>query len=197
MNIQLNKNNIFTSPIYDCFLSLDIDKLKQVCYEIKNNDGSKERQYSSFNGWHSKVYVDRIDEFNELIDIIYNVIQTVKNELGFRKDLNLNILQYWININGNKSYHAPHIHRGFLFSAIYYINTSKDCGDLDLHTPIQNLQYHVRYAWFDNQDKIYTNYTVKPEPNKLVIFPSWLEHSVRVNKSSEDRISIAFDIGVI
>jgi len=197
MNLQLNKNNIFTSPIYDCFLNLDIDKLKQVCYEIKNNDGSKERQYSSFNGWHSEIYFNRINEFGELIDSLYHIVQTIKTELGFKKDLNLNILQYWININGNKSYHAPHIHRGFLFSAIYYINTSKDCGDLELHNPNKNLQYHVRDEWLDNIDKIYNNYVIKPEPNKLVIFPSWLEHSVRVNKSDEDRISIAFDIGVI
>ena len=196
MELELNKHNIFMTSVYQCYLNLDKDKLKQVCYKIKNNDGNKDRQYSSFNGWHSEVYLSRIKEFNEVIDTVYNIVQTIKTELGFKKDLNLNILQYWININGNKSYHAPHIHRGFLFSAIYYIDSPEDCGDLDLHTPTKNLHYHIRDDWFDNQDKIYTNYTVKPEPNKLVIFPSWIEHSVRVNKSNKDRISIAFDIGV-
>ena len=35
---------------------------------------------------------------------------------------------------------------------------------------------------------------MEPEDNKLILFPSWLEHDVEPSKSDEDRISIAFNV---
>ena len=38
------------------------------------------------------------------------------------------------------------------------------------------------------------NFPVKTSKDMLVIFPAWLEHEVGENKTSEDRISISFNI---
>lgn len=36
--------------------------------------------------------------------------------------------------------------------------------------------------------------TMQVKPGRLIIFPSWLSHSVPVNAKSEDRVSIAFNL---
>jgi ectoine hydroxylase-related dioxygenase (phytanoyl-CoA dioxygenase family) len=36
-----------------------------------------------------------------------------------------------------------------------------------------------------------------PENGKLIVFPSWLEHSVLANKTNEIRISIAFNVNKV
>ena len=36
----------------------------------------------------------------------------------------------------------------------------------------------------------------KPANGKLYLFPSWLMHSVDLNDDEEDRISLAFSIGL-
>jgi uncharacterized protein (TIGR02466 family) len=41
-----------------------------------------------------------------------------------------------------------------------------------------------------------TNGQYLPEGGKMILFPSWLEHSVLKNRSSEPRISIAFNINL-
>jgi uncharacterized protein (TIGR02466 family) len=33
-----------------------------------------------------------------------------------------------------------------------------------------------------------------PQPGRLVIFPSWIQHYVQPNLSDQDRISISFDV---
>ena len=37
-------------------------------------------------------------------------------------------------------------------------------------------------------------FTVVPEEGLLLIFPAWLEHYVKVNKSSQERIVYSFNI---
>ena len=36
----------------------------------------------------------------------------------------------------------------------------------------------------------------KPEPGKLVLFPSWLLHQVRYYRGTAERISIAFNLSL-
>ena len=40
------------------------------------------------------------------------------------------------------------------------------------------------------------SWNVEPKEGTLIMFPSYLEHSVEENKSNEKRISMAFDINI-
>ena len=39
--------------------------------------------------------------------------------------------------------------------------------------------------------------TVVPDDGDILLFPSWLNHSVRKNRSQEQRVSVAFNIDII
>ena len=53
--------------------------------------------------------------------------------------------------------------------------------------------------FFDNKDvdsfteHNSTLWKISAKTNKLIIFPSWLEHGVEPNMSNEDRISLSFN----
>jgi len=38
------------------------------------------------------------------------------------------------------------------------------------------------------------DFQVEPKEGRLVLFPSWLTHRVSVNRTDEERISIAFNL---
>ena len=40
------------------------------------------------------------------------------------------------------------------------------------------------------------SFFIKPEENRFVMFPSYVEHLVEENKSTEDRISLSFNLSV-
>jgi len=43
-------------------------------------------------------------------------------------------------------------------------------------------------------EKQMSQFRVRPEPGKLVIFPSWLMHAVRPHKGPGERISVAMNV---
>jgi uncharacterized protein (TIGR02466 family) len=58
-----------------------------------------------------------------------------------------------------------------------------------------------QYALQEETLSTFTEYnasiwSILPEAGKLIIFPAWLEHYVEPNTSTEERISIAFNINI-
>ena len=61
-----------------------------------------------------------------------------------------------------------------------------------------NLKYINEFFWRENilEDFSTTNSTTQtfsPKPNTLLLFPPWIDHKVEINKTDEERISIAFN----
>lgn len=90
-----------------------------------------------------------------------------------------------------------HIHVNSLFSGILYIHTNNDSGIVKFHrqlalpslTPfcldIPRKQWNI----FNCEE-----WSILPENNQLLLFPSTVEHSVTENLSTEERYCIAFDV---
>jgi len=96
----------------------------------------------------------------------------------------------WINHNLPGQSMVLHGHGGSKITTTYYIQAEENCGDLMLVDPRGGVDWDkeldgVNGAKFKR---------VKPVEGKLVIFPSYVMHSVDVNKSKNIRISLATDI---
>ena len=71
-------------------------------------------------------------------------------------------------------------------SCAYYFHAPENCAKLNFYNPInaglRNYPTHV--------DKNYGNdyVTVTPVTDKVVFFPSWLDHGTTVNKTTEPRV---------
>jgi len=165
-------------------------KLYKASMDLFNYD-KKGREKSNYGGWHSDFlhnYENYITEnFNELIDIIYKILDDKK--FG----LDLKITDMWVNINNNGDYNLPHCHSNCNFSGCYYVKVPEDSGNMVFLEP---------YKWHNrNNSKMvepdstnFLEHSVILEEGMLHIFRGFLPHKVNENLSKNERVSIAFNI---
>ncbi len=110
-------------------------------------------------------------------------------------------MDMWANISPPGASNQVHSHPGALWSAVYYVD---DGGDTDASLVLLDPNYplnrmyapDLRFVGKDGET-FPTQQMFEPTPGRLVVFPSWLSHSVRPSKGSRDRISIAMNIMTI
>jgi uncharacterized protein (TIGR02466 family) len=106
------------------------------------------------------------------------------------------ILQSWLNINPPKCLHQTHKHYGAMISGTFYVKVPKDSGNFVIHDPIETRRQACIYNRVNEfNDYNYEFYSYEQPPGRLILFESWVPHTVLPNKSTEDRISISFNIG--
>lgn len=107
---------------------------------------------------------------------------------------NFYITNSWTTRNPIGVGHPKHVHPNSIFSGVYYINASEETAPFTLHSesPIFkkfNLEYHyTNYSIFNSND-----WSFPVKSGSLIIFPSWVEHSSSVNKSTTDRRLLGFN----
>jgi len=103
----------------------------------------------------------------------------------------------WFNINLYKDSNVSHGHFGDDISGVYYIKTPNECGNIIFEHPIKDI-YDYYHLDVENRVEVNTynarTWWFPSEVKMLYLFPSWLNHSVEINKNkTEERISIAFN----
>jgi uncharacterized protein (TIGR02466 family) len=107
--------------------------------------------------------------------------------------------QSWISHKTPGQHHTMHTHPNSLISGVfYYGEEDEDIPAISFHKPVAgtNVSYlspkyqkdrrKSQYAW----NSFSVNYT----PGLLLLFPSYVFHSVPVNKSNKVRKSLAFNV---
>jgi uncharacterized protein (TIGR02466 family) len=106
------------------------------------------------------------------------------------------VLQSWLNINPPLSVHQTHKHYGAMISGTFYIKVPKNSGNFVIHDPIETRRQACIYNKVSEfNDYNYEFYSYEQPPGRIILFESWVPHTVLPNKSTEDRISISFNIG--
>jgi uncharacterized protein (TIGR02466 family) len=108
----------------------------------------------------------------------------------------------WVNINASGASNAVHGHAGAFWSAIYYVDDGgageEHGGELFFYDPRGLLPaMHDPLLRFRIEGCVSAGYTEKitPEPGMLLVFPSWLQHSVDPFFGTRPRVSVAFNFG--
>ncbi|WP_332879400.1 TIGR02466 family protein [Massilia sp. S19_KUP03_FR1] len=108
----------------------------------------------------------------------------------------------WVNINSSGASNAVHGHAGAFWSAIYYVDdggAGPACGgELFFYDPRGLLPaMHDPLLRFRIEGCVTAGYTEKitPEAGMLLVFPSWLLHSVDPFFGTRPRVSVAFNFG--
>ena len=103
------------------------------------------------------------------------------------------ILQLWVNIAPKGAYQEIHQHNAYLnnniASGTIYIDVKDDSGDFVIYNPNRDNIYRL-----PKSNKYNDIYRVQPKNGLLILFPSWLEHAVSINKNIKDRIAVSFNI---
>ena len=151
---------------------------------------------SNVKGWHSKDF----DLTNEIIKKFINLISPEINRVI--KDMNWDInkqrariTSIWAIINAGGASNSKHHHGNSSLSAAYYVRAPNDSGDIVFYDPRPAPVYSHPISDSPNSLNCSVN-SISPVEGGLVLFPSYLEHSVNANKSSEERIVISFNISL-
>jgi hypothetical protein len=95
----------------------------------------------------------------------------------------------WINVNSTGNSNARHCHPGSSLSGVVYLNVSENSGNINFYDNEDIVHYPVK----TNSPIFSLKKVFKPKVGSVLIFPSWLWHSVDQNKDNTNRISIAFN----
>jgi uncharacterized protein (TIGR02466 family) len=188
--IDIFKTTIFKTKIENLnHTKYFLDLLK---IEKKNNQGKK---VSNIGGFQSKNY-SVIDNKDILQDIFFNPAKEFIEKLNPKKELKITLGGFWINSNLNNDYNLLHNHFGSAISGVYYLKVPKNSGCLVFQNGDLSKLSSNNFNYFDNEN-YYCRYHIEPKKFDLYLFTSETFHYVEPNRSSEDRISVAFNLHIL
>lgn len=99
----------------------------------------------------------------------------------------------WANIGAPGSPHKRHTHPNNFLSGVYYVLAPEGGNVITLHDPRPHtsiISPPPAEIGPSNAGKV----DFRVEPGDLIIFPSWLAHSVPPNLAGTRRVSVAFNV---
>ena len=188
----------FSTPIW----ASKIDDYKKVNSMMENYIYSLQEKdpegviKSNLKGWHSKNFDMKNDEPRNFIEAIKKNINIAINDMGWDLDSQeVSLSNMWAIINKKGAMNQKHHHSNNDLSAAYYVTAKESCGDIIFYDPRPGKVYKYPLSKKPNSLNAHNN-GIKPEPGMLVLFPSYLEHSVNPNMSDHERIVISFNISL-
>jgi uncharacterized protein (TIGR02466 family) len=90
--------------------------------------------------------------------------------------------------------HTYHRHQNSLIGGVFYIETIED-DKIWFNDPNLIVKEHIKFEQKEFNPWNSSSWSVPVTNNKLILFPSWLEHGVGLNDSQDKkRISLAFNV---
>ena len=172
----------------------DSEKLNQYLEPkiIQWSQQDKGEQKTNAGGWHSTTNMNQKEEYNPLTRELFNMQEEIyQKEKLSRKPVCGNM---WANINGPGNFNRPHIHPNSLFSGVYFVKTPQNSGNLMLYDPRSGVQMTMPNRKEGKlSPELWREVHYEPKAGRCIMFPSWLWHEVKPNKSNDIRISVSFN----
>ena len=149
-------------------------------------------QLAPGHGWQSDQRLHELEEFRDLIACIDKAAKSVLRFLRIAYEV-VEISGCWANILAQGAAHKAHHHPNNFLSGVYYVRTRPGAESINFHDPRSQtgiIRPPVTELTAENTDQV----VVRVKDGTLLIFPSYLQHSVDANASGEERISISFNI---
>ena len=150
--------------------------------ELKTNAG----------GWHSTTDMNHKREYDPLTNELF----AMQSEIYKKEKLTMKPVlgNMWANINYPGCFNRPHLHPNALFSGVYWIKAPEKSGNLMLYDPRPGVQMTMPSRKEGKlPPELWREVHYKPKAGTVVMFPAWLWHEVKPNKSNDIRISVSFN----
>ena len=194
-----NPNLFFSTPVWADKVE-DYKETNEVIYDYIKKLHDEDQSgviKSNIKGWHSKDFDLKKNEPGKFIQMISPKINKVLTDMDW--DLNkqrIKITNMWAIINKGGAANARHHHGNSDISAAYYVRAPQNCGEIVFHDPRPAPVFSHPRANKPNSLNAMVN-SIQPVEGGLVLFPSYLEHSVNQNLSEQERIVISFNIRLL
>ena len=96
----------------------------------------------------------------------------------------------WFNIYNKNDFQEPHVLPNSSISAIYILTCPEDGARIFFYSPINNMYYVKKQV---NKQEMIDHIICTSLPGTLLIFPSYLTHSVENHNSDKLRLSFSYN----
>jgi uncharacterized protein (TIGR02466 family) len=143
-------------------------------------------------GWQSAQDLHEREAFRDLVSCIERCAT------GILRFLRIGTADYeitgcWATVLARGASHKLHSHPNNFLSGVYYVRTRDGADTINFHDPRRQasvIRPPVVELTAENTDQV----VVRVHDGTLLLFPSYLEHSVDENRSDAERISISFNL---
>lgn len=153
-----------------------------------------------YSSYLSRIPLTRDTRFQSITEWVLDQAKQFLLQAGVRKSptLRLQVHDLFCNINRRHAIHGPHRHECSDLSAVYYVTANPSSAPFVMTSPLEPLHMYTRAALY-HEDSLMLNdqHAVQPSSGRLLIFPSWLLHEVQPQRCDEERISLAFNLGLV
>ena len=143
-------------------------------------------------GWQSEQTLHAREEFLDLAACVGNATRSVLRFLRIG-DQAVEITGCWATVLARGAAHKAHSHPNNFLSGVYYVRTRPGSDVINFHDPRTQagvIRPPVVELTAENTDQV----AVRVTNGTLLVFPSYLEHSVDANVNEEERISVSFNV---
>ena len=190
----------FPEPVFkyklDNFKNLN-KKLSEYIYKLHGQDKDG-LERSNKGGWHSKNFELTVKDSiqNKFAIILQKYILKVFQNNGWKtENKNIRIKEMWAIINKNGDFNVAHTHPNCYLSAAYYVKAPEKCGMFQVENP--NIAKRNFYPEIKTKNELNSDVVgIEIDEGDLLIFPGYLPHKVKANRSNEDRIVISFNVDI-
>ena len=181
----MKHDKLFSTHVYLFDNVIDNNSLLQIRKDITSSYNQTTKNWQSKANLHRNVLYDKLT--HKVVENAKNVFDDLKYEYkGF------NITDMWSNVLKPGETHRPHTHSNNILSGVFYVVAEQTSGIIftDPRPQAGVIQPDVTQQFVDNASLIkYDSMT-----NRMILFPSWLQHYVPTNETNKNRISIAFNV---
>lgn len=185
--------DIFPTPIWVVDLAEDKAKtfnaeLKRIIYDLTE----PRREIPLGSTWQTEPMLQKREEFAEFCQLVRQAAKGALSFLQVEHD-GFEITGCWANINPRGGLNSAHTHPNNYLSGVYYVSLPQEKGQIVFADPRPQAMTMMPTT---KQWNKYVGNEIKLEvkEGRFVLFPSWLVHSVPVNRSEDHRVSISYNI---
>ena len=195
----MNFMPIYSTPLWQSEypnFEEDKDKFLDAVKQFKEENPSTETR-SSIAGYQSPKNLQTVFELSPLWEYICQMAYKASADLDFFDNCDVALTEAWLNVNDSRQcMNSEHVH-GEVFSGVFYLQAPEGSGKLSLVNPGMNKMW--KGCNLTNQKNQFTgeNIRIDPVEGNIILFPSYLPHSVETNDHDEERISISFNVIIL
>jgi len=191
--VNSNILELFPTPVFTTMIPENFSRVVNWFYtqQMTSTDPSNYGENSQNN------YLLNEPECTDLKNYILQLVSSFGNSLGFEyKEYKFG--QSWLSYKHPGQHHTPHAHPNSLISGVMYFgDNTKDTPAIRFHKLSMgvNTPTILPKVISDTRNFKYaqTTFDIQFTPGLLLLFPSYLVHSVPVNNSNKVRCSLAFN----
>lgn len=192
---------LFPTLIYEAWYpeyETEKEKLISFVQNLRSNDAEGQRisaqEYpSGYTSYFTRNHLYKDPSISGLVDFIHRCSGNFAQQHHWdTKNFKPVINALFANINPKFSFHPEHLHPYSHISGVFYVKSNSNNPAINFKDP-RMARWMMPPAADGARAENTFHARIKPEPGKLLMFPSWLEHGVPQNTADEDRISMSFN----